>query len=214
MAFGRQFPGQRDHKYILNNVEIISAEAVDVVKMLCMCLLFWIVNILLLNYTEALSHTGPYMWVNAKYSYPCMFKYYRTNYFLEKNGGLKMWLCSFFFVFTRCAETLENLEINNNNNYLYYVMVVYNNNRQSIIEKSMDMFSCSLGLEVTHQNAVREFPDSIPGSCRDCLCLLICVAAVVFLLFCPKTLFTWFFCNSFCNVISFFLTYCKNCDRF
>jgi len=111
MAFGRQFPGQRDHKYILNNVEIISAEAVDVVKMLCMCLLFWIVNILLLNYTEALSHTGPYMWVNAKYSYPCMFKYYRTNYFLEKWWPENVALF-FFFVFTRCAETLENLEIN------------------------------------------------------------------------------------------------------
>ena len=48
---------------------------------------------------------------------------------------------------------------------------------------TIDTFSCFGGLEITHQTAMREVPDSIPGSDNGFYVWFVCFVVNVFLLF-------------------------------
>jgi len=74
-----------------------------------------------------------------------------------------------------------------------------------------DTISCLVGLEVTHQNAVPEFPDSVKGFYVVGFCFFI----VMFLPFWSrKHHLSWIIAIPFAMLVHLeYLTYCKICDQ-
>jgi len=143
--------------------------------MLCLYLLTTIVYILLFNDTWAVNPT----YVNiktAKYSYQCMLKYNRKNYFVCP----QMWLCFFMF------WPIQHVQLLNSFNSL----------------TAIDTVSWLGGREVTLQTVLQDARVRFPALATTFMFSL-CFVVVVILLFCLLNIIYMKFCNSFCNVNSF-----------
>jgi len=116
----------------------------------------------------------PLIWETAKYSYPCMQKYYRKKMNLMQVSGLQIWL--WFFTFRPIAsKQLNSLTTIGTINWLG-------------------------GAVVTHSLWVQEAPGSIPGSCKAFYVWFFVLLLLRFTFWSKNTLFFTKVCNSLYNV--------------